>query len=224
MRTGFIEIDECHAISIDENNNKSLISISNDDYSFNEIFTKEENLRKLKEKLKSKRLLVTDKENYFSYNQLLFKIIYTTLSIIVLLSSIGITISLVLSNLYIFSILYAIPEIISINSLINDIKDYIVINKDLKEFKLLKEDAQKLDELIKAYEKHIKEVYEQVEFKEEHNAELIENAIKKAHGINISNTDTLIYTKEENQKMTAPQNATRKLLRTNPKCRFVKQK
>lgn len=217
MRTGFIEIDECHAISIDENNNKSLISISNDDYSFNEIFTKEENLRKLKEKLKSKRLLVTDKENYFSYNQLLFKIIYTTLSIIVLLSSIGITISLVLSNLYIFSILYAIPEIISINSLINDIKDYIVINKDLKEFKLLKEDAQKLDELIKAYEKHIKEVYEQVEFKEEHNAELIENAIKKAHGINISNTDTLIYTKEENQKMTAPQNATRKLLRTNPK-------
>ena len=217
MRTGFIEIDEFHAISIDENNNKSLISKSNDDYSFNEIFTKEENLRKLKEKLKSKRLLVTDKENYFSYNQLLFKIIYTTLSIIVLLSSIGITISLVLSNLYIFSILYAIPGIISINSLINDIKDYIVINKDLKEFKLLKEDAQKLDELIKAYEKHIKEVYEQVEFKEEHNAELIENAIKKAHGINISNTDTLIYTKEENQKMTAPQNATRKLLRTNPK-------
>ena len=217
MRTGFIEIDECHAISIDENNNKSLISISNDDYSFNEIFTKEENLRKLKEKLKSKRLLVTDKENYFSYNQLLFKIIYTTLSIIVLLSSIGITISLVLSNLYIFSILYAIPEIISINSLINDIKDYIVINKDLKEFKLLKEDAQKLDELIKAYEKHIKDVYEQVEFKEEHNAELIENAIKKAHGINISNTDTLIYTKEESQKMAASQNATRKLLRTNPK-------
>lgn len=217
MRTGFIEIDECHAISIDENNNKSLISISNDDYSFNEIFTKEENLRKLKEKLKSKRLLVTDKENYFSYNQLLFKIIYTTLSIIVLLSSIGITISLVLSNLYIFSILYAIPGIISINSLINDIKDYIVINKDLKEFKLLKEDVQKLDELIKAYEKHIKEIYEQVEFKEEHNAELIENAIKKAHGINISNTDTLIYTKEESQKMAASQNATRKLLRTNPK-------
>ena len=54
MRTGFIEIDECHAISIDENNNKSLISKSNNDYSFNEIFTKEENLRKLKEKLKVK--------------------------------------------------------------------------------------------------------------------------------------------------------------------------
>ena len=45
----------------------------------------------------------------------------------------------------------------------------------------------------------------------------IENAIKKAHGINISNTDTLIYTKEESQKMAASQNATRKLLRTNPK-------
>ena len=217
MRTGFIEIDEFHAIAIDENNNKSLISKSNNDYSFNEIFAKEENLRRLKEKLKDKRALVENKETNYSYNQLLFKILYTIGTIFVLLCSIGITISLVLSNLYIFSILYAIPGIISINSLINDIKDYIVINKDLKEFKLLKEDVQKLDELIKAYEKHIKEVYEQVEFKEEHNAELIENAIKKAHGINISNTDTLIYTNEENQKMAASQNATRKLLRTNPK-------
>ena len=74
--------------------------------------------------------------------------------------------------------------------------------------------ASKSDKILIRY---IKEVYEQVEFKEEHNAELIENAIKKAHGINISNTDTLIYTKEESQKMAASQNATRKLLRTNPK-------
>lgn len=148
MRTGFIEIDDNHAISIDENNNKSLISKSNNDYSFNEIFAKEENLRRLKEKLKSKRALVENKEINYSYNQLLFKIIYTIGTIFVLLSSIGITISLVLSNLYIFSILYAIPGLISINSLINDIKDYIVINKDLKEFKLLKEDVNKLNDII----------------------------------------------------------------------------
>ena len=148
MRTGFIEIDDNHAISIDENNNKSLISKSNNDYSFNEIFAKEENLRRLKEKLKSKRALVENKEINYSFNQLLFKIIYTIGTIFVLLSSIGITISLVLSNLYIFSILYAIPGLISINSLINDIKDYIVINKDLKEFKLLKEDVNKLNDII----------------------------------------------------------------------------
>lgn len=217
MRTGFIEIDECHAIAIDENNNKSLISKSNNDYSFNEIFAKEENLRRLKEKLKDKRALVENKETNYSYNQLLFKILYTIGTIFVLLCSIGITISLVLSNLYIFSILYAIPGIISINSLINDIKDYIVINKDLKEFKLLKEDVNKLDELLKSYEEYLKKVYEHVELKEEHNAELIENAIKKAHGINTSNTDTLIYTKEESQKMTESQDDTMKLVKVKSK-------
>lgn len=217
MRTGFIEIDEFHAISIDENNNKSLISKSNNDYSFNEIFAKEENLRRLKEKLKDKRALVENKETNYSYNQLLFKILYTIGTIFVLLCSIGITISLVLSNLYIFSILYAIPGIISINSLINDIKDYIVINKDLKEFKLLKEDVNKLDELLKSYEEYLKKVYEHVELKEEHNAELIENAIKKAHEINISNTDTIVFTKDESKKMTTSQDNTMKLVKVKPK-------
>lgn len=217
MRTGFIEIDEFHTISIDENNNKSLISKSNNDYSFNEIFAKEENLRRLKEKLKDKRALVENKETNYSYNQLLFKILYTIGTIFVLLCSIGITISLVLSNLYIFSILYAIPGIISINSLINDIKDYIVINKDLKEFKLLKEDVNKLDELLKSYEEYLKKVYEHVELKEEHNAELIENAIKKAHEINISNTDTIVFTKDESKKMTTSQDNTMKLVKVKPK-------
>lgn len=217
MRTGFIEIDECHAIAIDENNNKSLISKSNNDYSFNEIFAKEENLRRLKEKLKDKRALVENKETNYSYNQLLFKILYTIGTIFILLCSIGITISLVLSNLYIFNILYAIPGIISINSLINDIKDYIVINKDLKEFKLLKEDVNKLDELLKSYEEYLKKVYEHVELKEEHNAELIENAIKKAHEINISNTDTIVFTKDESKKMTTSQDNTMKLVKVKPK-------
>ena len=217
MRTGYIEIDENHVISIDENNNKSLISKSTNDYCFNEIFTKEENLRRLKEKLKSKRALVDDKESNYSYNQLLFKIIYTIGSIIVLLSSIGITISLALSHLYIFSILYGIPGIISINILINDIKDYIVINKDLKEFKLLKEDVAKLDALIKTYEEYLRKVYEHVEFKEEYNAQLIAEAIKKSHGINISSTDTIVFSKEESEKMPISQNATMKLVKVKPK-------
>ena len=217
MRTGFIEIDEFHAISIDENNNKSLISKSNNDYSFNEIFTKEENLRKLKEKLKSKRALVENKEINYSFNQLLFKIIYTTLSIIVLLSSIGITISLVLSNLYIFSILYAIPGLISINSLINDIKDYIVINKDLKEFKLLKEDVNKLNDIIVSYEKYIKAMFKHVEFKEEYNEELIASIIKDTYAFSNNFSDTIVFKRVEDKKLTPVKDDTIRLVRDKHK-------
>ncbi len=217
MRTGFIEIDDNHAISIDENNNKSLVSKSNNDYSFNEIFTKEENLRKLKEKLKSKRALVENKEINYSFNQLLFKIIYTTLSIIVLLSSIGITISLVLSNLYIFSILYAIPGLISINSLINDIKDYIVINKDLKEFKLLKEDVNKLNDIIVSYEKYIKAMFKHVEFKEEYNEELIASIIKDTYAFSNNFSDTIVFKRVEDKKLTPVKDDTIRLVRDKHK-------
>lgn len=217
MRTGYIEIDDNHAISIDENNNKSLVSKSNNDYSFNEIFTKEENLRKLKEKLKSKRALVENKEINYSFNQLLFKIIYTTLSIIVLLSSIGITISLVLSNLYIFSILYAIPGLISINSLINDIKDYIVINKDLKEFKLLKEDVNKLNDIIVSYEKYIKAMFKHVEFKEEYNEELIASIIKDTYAFSNNFSDTIVFKRVEDKKLTPVKDDTIRLVRDKHK-------
>lgn len=217
MRTGFIEIDDNHAISIDENNNKSLVSKSNNDYSFNEIFTKEENLRKLKEKLKSKRALVENKEINYSFNQLLFKIIYTTLSIIVLLSSIGITISLVLSNLYIFSILYTIPGLISINSLINDIKDYIVINKDLKEFKLLKEDVNKLNDIIVSYEKYIKTMFKHVEFKEEYNEELIASIIKDTYAFSNNFSDTIVFKRVEDKKLTPVKDDTIRLVRDKHK-------
>ena len=217
MRTGYIEIDDNHAISIDENNNKSLVSKSNNDYSFNEIFTKEENLRKLKEKLKSKRALVENKEINYSFNQLLFKIIYTTLSIIVLLSSIGITISLVLSNLYIFSILYAIPGLISINSLINEIKDYIVINKDLKEFKLFKEDVNKLNDIIVSYEKYIKAMFKHVEFKEEYNEELIASIIKDTYAFSNNFSDTIVFKRVEDKKLTPVKDDTIRLVRDKHK-------
>lgn len=216
MHTGLIDIDEFNAIAINEFGEKSLVSKDNNIYSFREIFKKEELSENLENKLKEKKKEMELYELSLDKSELFFKIIYVTFEIIVLLSSLIIAISLLISYNF-FGLLWFIPSIVSINSLISDLNVAKNIIDEKRIYEQKKNKIKEIEESLSLLNEHIKDIKKKVNFKEDFNIKAIENAIKKAHGINISNTDTLIYTKEESQKMAASQNATRKLLRTNPK-------
>ena len=93
MRTGYIEIDENHTISIDELGRKSLITKNSNDYSFKDIFIKEETLDYLKKKLINRENILDNEKRTFTWNNIFFTLFNSFLTICILFLSLGIFIN-----------------------------------------------------------------------------------------------------------------------------------
>ena len=200
MHTGLIDIDEFNAIAINEFGEKSLVSKDNNIYSFREIFKKEELLENLENKLKEKKKEVELYELSLDKSELFFKIIYVTFEIIVLLSSLIIAISLLISYNF-FGILWFIPSIVSINSLISDLNVAKNIIDEKRIYEQKKDKIKEIEDSLSLLNEHIKDIKKKVNFKEDFNIKAIENAIKKAHGIDVANKDTIKYVREDTKKL-----------------------
>ena len=200
MHTGLIDIDEFNAIAINEFGEKSLVSKDDNIYSFREIFKKEELLENLENKLKEKKKEVELYELSLDKSELFFKIIYVTFEIIVLLSSLIIAISLLISYNF-FGLLWFIPSIVSINSLISDLNVAKNIIDEKRIYEQKKDKIKEIEESLSLLNEHIKDIKKKVNFKEDFNIKAIENAIKKAHGIDVANKDTIKYVREDTKKL-----------------------
>ena len=200
MHTGLIDIDEFNAIAINEFGEKSLVSVDDNIYSFREIFKKEELLENLENKLKEKKKEMELYELSLDKSELFFKIIYVTFEIIVLLSSLIIAISLLISYNF-FGILWFIPSIVSINSLISDLNVAKNIIDEKRIYEQKKDKIKEIEESLSLLNEHIKDIKRKVNFKEDFNIIAIENAIKKAHGIDVANKDTIKYVREDTKKL-----------------------
>lgn len=200
MHTGLIDIDEFNAIAINEFGEKSLVSKDDNIYSFREIFKKEELLENLENKLKEKKKEMELYELSLDKSELFFKIIYVTFEIIVLLSSLIIAISLLISYNF-FGLLWFIPSIVSINSLISDLNVAKNIIDEKRIYEQKKNKIKEIEESLSLLNEHIKDIKKKVNFKEDFNIKAIENAIKKAHGIDVANKDTIKYVREDTKKL-----------------------
>lgn len=200
MHTGLIDIDEYNAIAINELGEKSLVSKDDNIYSFREIFKKEELLENLENKLKEKKKEMELYELSLDKSELFFKIIYVTFEIIVLLSSLIIAISLLISYNF-FGILWFIPSIVSINSLISDLNVAKNIIDEKRIYEQKKDKIKEIEESLSLLNEHIKDIKRKVNFKEDFNIKAIENAIKKAHEIDVANKDTIKYVREDTKKL-----------------------
>ena len=200
MHTGLIDIDEFNAIAINKFGEKSLVSKDDNIYSFREIFKKEELLENLENKLKEKKKEMELYELSLDKSELFFKIIYVTFEIIVLLSSLIIAISLLISYNF-FGILWFIPSIVSINSLISDLNIAKNIIDEKRIYEQKKDKIKEIEESLSLLNEHIKDIKKKVNFKEDFNIKAIENAIKKAHGIDVANKDTIKYVREDTKKL-----------------------
>ena len=200
MHTGLIDIDEFNAIAINEFGEKSLVSKDDNIYSFREIFKKEELLENLENKLKEKKKEMELYELSSDKSELFFKIIYVTFEIIVLLSSLIIAISL-LTIYNFFGLLWFIPSIVSINSLISDLDVAKNIIDEKRIYEQKKNKIKEIEESLSLLNEHIKDIKKKVNFKEDFNIKAIENAIKKAHGIDVANKDTIKYVREDTKKL-----------------------
>lgn len=200
MHTGLIDIDEFNAIAINEFGEKSLVSKDDNIYSFREIFKKEELLENLENKLKEKKKEMELYELSLDKSELFFKIIYVTFEIIVLLSSLIIAISLLISYNF-FGLLWFIPSIVSINSLISDLNVAKNIIDEKRIYEQKKDKIKEIEKSLSLLNEHIKDIKKKVNFKEDFNIKAIENAIKKAHGIDVANKDTIKYVREDTKKL-----------------------
>ena len=200
MHTGLIDIDEFNAIAINEFGEKSLVSKDDNIYSFREIFKKEELSENLENKLKEKKKEMELYELSLDKSELFFKIIYVTFEIIVLLSSLIIAISLLISYNF-FGLLWFIPSIVSINSLISDLNVAKNIIDEKRIYEQKKNKIKEIEESLSLLNEHIKDIKKKVNFKEDFNIKAIENAIKKAHGIDVANKDTIKYVREDTKKL-----------------------
>ena len=200
MHTGLIDIDEFNAIAINEFGEKSLVSKDDNIYSFREIFKKEEMSENLENKLKEKKKEMELYELSLDKSELFFKIIYVTFEIIVLLSSLIIAISLLISYNF-FGLLWFIPSIVSINSLISDLNVAKNIIDEKRIYEQKKNKIKEIEESLSLLNEHIKDIKKKVNFKEDFNIKAIENAIKKAHGIDVANKDTIKYVREDTKKL-----------------------
>lgn len=200
MHTGLIDIDEFNAIAINEFGEKSLVSKDDNIYSFREIFKKEELSENLENKLKEKKKEMELYELSLDKSELFFKIIYVTFEIIVLLSSLIIAISLLTSYNF-FGLLWFIPSIVSINSLISDLNVAKNIIDEKRIYEQKKDKIKEIEKSLSLLNEHIKDIKKKVNFKEDFNIKAIENAIKKAHGIDVANKDTIKYVREDTKKL-----------------------
>ncbi len=200
MHTGLIDIDEFNAIAINEFGEKSLVSKDDNIYSFREIFKKEELSENLENKLKEKKKEMELYELSLDKSELFFKIIYVTFEIIVLLSSLIIAISLLISYNF-FGLLWFIPSIVSINSLISDLNVAKNIIDEKRIYEQKKDKIKEIEKSLSLLNEHIKDIKKKVNFKEDFNIKAIENAIKKAHGIDVTNKDTIKYVREDTKKL-----------------------
>ena len=200
MHTGLIDIDEFNAIAINEFGEKSLVSKDDNIYSFREIFKKEELSENLENKLKEKKKEMELYELSLDKSELFFKIIYVTFEIIVLLSSLIIAISLLISYNF-FGLLWFIPSIVSINSLISDLNVAKNIIDEKRIYEQKKDKIKEIEKSLSLLNEHIKDIKKKVNFKEDFNIKAIENAIKKAHGIDVANKDTIKYVREDTKKL-----------------------
>ena len=200
MHTGLIDIDEFNAIAINKFGEKSLVSKDDNIYSFREIFKKEELLENLENKLKEKKKEMELYELSLDKSELFFKIIYVTFEIIVLLSSLIIVISLLISYNF-FGILWFIPSIVSINSLISDLNVAKNIIDEKRIYEQKKNKIKEIERSLSLLNEHIKDIKKKINFKEDFNIIAIENAIKKAHGIDVANKDTIKYVREDTKKL-----------------------
>ena len=133
-------------------------------------------------------------------SELFFKIIYVTFEIIVLLSSLIIAISLLISYNF-FGLLWFIPSIVSINSLISDLNVAKNIIDEKRIYEQKKDKIKEIEKSLSLLNEHIKDIKKKVNFKEDFNIKAIENAIKKAHGIDVANKDTIKYVREDTKKL-----------------------
>lgn len=210
MRTGYIEIDENHTISIDELGRKSLITKNSNDYSFKDIFIKEETLDYLKKKLINRENILDNEKRTFPWNNIFFTLFNSFLAICILFLSLGIFINFSI-NMNIFGIFYLIPTFVSLYSIIDDCKEYKDLYQKRKNLKEIADETEKLKILTLKYEEYLKRVLKQVEYKEIFSEEAIENIIKQVHGIT-ENKDTVVYREEKSMQFSP----TIKLTRKNP--------
>ena len=150
MRTGYIEIDENHTISIDELGRKSLITKNSNDYSFKDIFIKEETLDYLKKKLINRENILDTEKRTFTWNNIFFTLFNSFLAICILFLSLGIFINFSI-NMNIFGIFYLIPTFVSLYSIIDDCKEYKDLYQKRKKLKKLASETEKLKTLTLKY-------------------------------------------------------------------------
>ena len=94
-----------------------------------------------------------------------------------------------------------IPSIVSINSLISDLNVAKNIIDEKRIYEQKKNKIKEIERSLSLLNEHIKDIKKKINFKEDFNIIAIENAIKKAHGIDVANKDTIKYVREDTKKL-----------------------
>ena len=199
MHKNLIKVNEMLAFANNNDGVISLISKKGKDYSFEDIISKEQEIDELGMDFKNKN---TENENFVKNKKnliidllmglfTLFGLLASVVLFTTVIHSSGITIG---SSILLGSFLFIVFTPITLKVFI---KECIQYKKEIKNFEEVKEELERVRELLNSKKEELEKMLDKVDFREYTDKKQIENIISNMFGITQSNEVDNILNKDE---------------------------